>query len=55
MEEYASQEANSRSASHRNTHGFKGPEGSLNCSQEPATSPHPEPDKYNEYPPTLFP
>jgi len=31
------------------------PEGSLPCSQEPATGPHSEPDESNPDPPTLFP
>jgi hypothetical protein len=31
------------------------PEGPWPCSQEPTTSPYPEPDKSNAHPPTLFP
>jgi hypothetical protein len=31
------------------------PEGSLSCSQEPATVPYPEPDESNSHPPTVFP
>jgi hypothetical protein len=31
------------------------PEGSLSCSQEPATCPYPEPNESNPYPKTLFP
>jgi hypothetical protein len=31
------------------------PEGSLLCSQEPNTSPYPEPDESIPHPPTLFP
>jgi hypothetical protein len=30
-------------------------EGSLPCSQQPATSPYPEPDESNLHLPTLFP
>jgi hypothetical protein len=30
-------------------------EGSLSCSQEPATGPYSEPDESNAHPPTLFP
>jgi hypothetical protein len=30
------------------------PEGSLQCSQEPATAPHPEPDESSPYLPILF-
>jgi hypothetical protein len=30
------------------------PEGSLLCSQEPATIPYPEPDQSNPYHPILF-
>jgi hypothetical protein len=29
------------------------PEGSLSCSQEPSTGPHPEPDEYSLYHPIL--
>jgi hypothetical protein len=31
------------------------PEGSLPCSQQPATGPHPEPDESNPYLSTLCP
>jgi hypothetical protein len=31
------------------------PEGSLQCSQEPAISPYPVPDKSSPYPPNLLP
>jgi hypothetical protein len=31
------------------------PEGSLPCSQGPATGPYPEPDSSSPYPPTRFP
>jgi hypothetical protein len=31
------------------------PEGSLLCSQEPATGPHPESDESSPHPPTFFP
>jgi hypothetical protein len=31
------------------------PEGSLPCSQEPATDPYPESDESNPHPPNLFP
>jgi hypothetical protein len=31
------------------------PEGSLLCSQEPATCPYPEPKESNPHPQTLFP
>jgi hypothetical protein len=31
------------------------PEGSLPCSQGPATSPYPEPDESSQQFPTLFP
>jgi hypothetical protein len=31
------------------------PEGPLQCSQDPTTSPYPEPDVSNSHVPTLFP
>jgi hypothetical protein len=31
------------------------PEGSLLCSQQPATVPYPEPDESSPHPPTIFP
>jgi hypothetical protein len=31
------------------------PEGSLPCSQQPATCPYPEPNESNPHPQTLFP
>jgi hypothetical protein len=31
------------------------PEGSLSCSQEPATDPYPESDESNPHPPTICP
>jgi hypothetical protein len=34
---------------------FMKPESSLLCSQEPATSPHPDPGESNPHPSTLFP
>jgi len=30
-------------------------EGSLPCSERPATGPYPKPDEFSPYPPTLFP
>jgi hypothetical protein len=33
---------------------FMEPEGSLSCSEEPATGPNPEPDESNPHPETLF-
>jgi hypothetical protein len=33
---------------------FMGPEGSLTCSQQPATGPLPEPDQSNPHHQTLF-
>jgi hypothetical protein len=38
----------------RKFHHFKGREGSLLLSQEPAIGPLPEPDESSPYPPTLF-
>jgi hypothetical protein len=34
---------------------FMDPEGSLLCSQEPATGPYPEPDEYSPELPTILP
>jgi hypothetical protein len=31
------------------------PEGSLPCSQQPATGPYTKPDESDPHPPTLFP
>jgi hypothetical protein len=38
-----------------NSSSFMEPEGSLPCSQEPATGAYPEPDESSAYPLTLFP
>jgi len=39
----------------RNSSPFMKPEGSLLCSQEPATNPYPEPDESSPEPPSLLP
>jgi hypothetical protein len=31
------------------------PEGPLLCSQEPASSPYPDPEEFSSHPPNLFP
>jgi hypothetical protein len=53
-EQSPSWEADSHSASQQNSRPFMEPEGSLQCSQQPATGPYPEPDASNPQLPTLF-
>jgi hypothetical protein len=50
-----SSEANSHSASQKNSLPFVEPKSSLSFSQEPASGLQPEPDTSNLHLPTLFP
>jgi hypothetical protein len=55
MEQNPSWQANSHSATQEIPRPFMEPEGSLPCSQQPATDPYPEPDESSSHLPTLFP
>jgi hypothetical protein len=55
MEQGASWEADSHSAGQEIPQPFTEPEGSLPCSQEPATGSFPEPDEFSPHLATLFP
>jgi hypothetical protein len=55
MEQSPSSEATSTPSQSRNSPAFMEPEGSLLFSEQPATSPYPEPNELNPHPPDLFP
>jgi hypothetical protein len=55
MEQSPSREAKSTLSQSRNSPNFMEPEGSLTCSQEPATCPYPQRNESNPHPQTLFP